>query len=301
MTIDEFIEVNNITIFVEVDLQNKMFLIRKMELEHELEEYGLFDLFEKLILYKDTKDLLEDVTGQLMPRVWKHGATHCALCYPNYRRIVALFYDTDMDEKEDYFYAKELDLQIKELFNNTEDVQVSETVSCNKNTEKDFKEVKKFSKKIAAFLSEVTLINWFEHCGIPNGKYHMVFSLFEAFESWGKQYIEVWEDNTYALEDIAIERIGDDKIDGVFEIVSAAIGNTIWNKLGDFVDRQHLEEERAVCSEFLDMVKRDMAWGCIERILDMPGFFTMLIEVYKDGYLPCSWMGEYPSGQVVVL
>lgn len=30
-------------------------------------------------------------------------------------------------------------------------------------------------------------------------------------------------------------------------------------------------------------------------------FFTMLIEVYKDGYLPCSWMGEYPSGQVVVL
>lgn len=272
MTIDEFIEVNNIIIFVEVDLQNKMFFIRKMELEHELEEYDLFDLFEKLILYKNTKDLLEDVTGQLMPRVWRQGATHCALCYPNYKRIIALFYDTGMDEKEDYFYAKELDLQIQELFNNTDDVQVLATVPCNKNTEKDFKEVKKFSKKIAAFLSEVTLINWFEHCGIPNEKYHMVFSLFEVFESWGKQYIEVWEDNTYALEDIAIERIGDDKIDGVFEIVSAAIGNTIWNKLGDFVDRQHLEEERVVCSELLDMVKRDMAWGCIERILDMPGF-----------------------------
>ena len=111
MTIDEFIEANNIAIFVEADLKNKRFFIRKME--RELEAY---DLFKQLILYRNTDSLLESITGRLMPKLWSQGTTHCTLYQPNDRKIIALFYDTNMDEIENYHYAEELDSQIKELF-----------------------------------------------------------------------------------------------------------------------------------------------------------------------------------------
>lgn len=98
--------------------------------------------------------------------------------------------------------------------------------------------------------------------------------------------MEVWESQIYPLEDMAVKKIGDD----AFETVSAAIGDTVWKKFGKFIVRQHLDDELAVCDELFDRIKRDM-----------PGFFTMLAEIYKEGYFPCSWNGEYPSGQAVVL
>lgn len=98
-----------------------------------------------------------------------------------------------------------------------------------------------------------------------------------------------------------MKKIGDDAIDDAFETVSAAIGDTVWEKFGEFIARQRLDNELAVCDELFDRIERDMAWACVEKILDMPGFFTMLVEIYKEGYFPCSWNGEYPSGQAVVL
>lgn len=156
-------------------------------------------------------------------------------------------------------------------------------------------------KAIEDFLSEMHSINWFEHSGCPNENYYMVFSLYEACDKWGEQSFAVWESQICALEDIAIEKMGDDVIDEVFDTVSAAIGDIVWEKFGAYIDRQHLEEESAVSFELFDDIKRDIAWGCIEKILDISGFFTMLIEIYKKGYFPCSWVGIYHSGQVVVL
>lgn len=157
------------------------------------------------------------------------------------------------------------------------------------------------SKKIETFVNEIKLINWFEKSGNPNEKYYMVFSLYKACDEWGKHYMEVWEPQIYALEDIAAEKIGDDAIDEAFDTVSAAIGDTVWEKFGEYICRQHLDEEMVVSFELFDMIKRDMAWACVEKILDMPGFFTMLTQIYKQGYFPCSWIGVYPSGQAVVL
>ena len=42
------------------------------------------------------------------------------------------------------------------------------------------------------------------------------------------QYFEVWESQIYPLEDTAEEKIGDDAIDEIFEVVSDAIGDTVW-------------------------------------------------------------------------
>ena len=159
----------------------------------------------------------------------------------------------------------------------------------------------KIGERIADFLEEVKAIRWFENSGRPNEKYDMVFSLYEACDGLGKQYTEAWESQIYPLENIAVKKIGDDSIDDAFETVSAAIGDTVWEKFGEFIDRQRLGNELAVCDELFDRIMRDMAWACVEKILDMPGFFTMLAEIYKEGYFPCSWNGEYPSGQAVVL
>ena len=87
-------------------------------------------------------------------------------------------------------------------------------------------------------------------------KYHMLFSLYEACDTWGKQYLELWEPQICALEDVAVEGIGDDTIDEIFSTVSAAIGDTVWEKFGEYIERQHLGEELGVSYELLDMIKQ---------------------------------------------
>lgn len=135
-----------------------------------------------------------------------------------------------------------------------------------------------------------------------NEKYHMVFSLYDANDGlWGMKANEVWEANICPLEDIAVEKIGDDEVDEIFETVCDAIGDTVWDKFGEFIERRRLENETAVCDELFENVKRDMAWACVEHILGTRGFFTMLTAIYKEGYFPCSWDGEYPAGRAVVL
>ena len=156
-------------------------------------------------------------------------------------------------------------------------------------------------EKTKEFLHEIDTIDWFVNSGRPNGKYHMLFSLYEACDTWGRQYLELWEPHICAIENVAVERIGDDTINEIFSTVSAAIGDTVREKFGKYIERQHLGEELGVSYELHDMIKRDMAWACVERILEMSGFFTMLTEIYKQGYFPCSWDGPYPSGQAVVL
>ena len=156
-------------------------------------------------------------------------------------------------------------------------------------------------EKTKEFLNEIDTIDWFAHSGRPNEKYHMLFSLYEACDTWGKQYLQLWEPQICALEAVAVERIGDDTINEIFLTVSAAIGDIVWEKFGEYIERQHLGEELGVSYELHDMIKRDMAWACVERILEMSGFFTVLTEIYKQGYFPCSWDGPCPSGQAVVL
>lgn len=84
--------------------------------------------------------------------------------------------------------------------------------------------------------------------------------------------MEVWEPHICGLEDIAAERIGDDAVDEIFDAVSAAIGDTVWEKFGGFIERRRLGEELAVCYELFDMIKRDMAWACVERTWICPAF-----------------------------
>ncbi len=92
------------------------------------------------------------------------------------------------------------------------------------------------------FLNEVKVINWFDKSGTPNEKYHMVFSILEAYDDWNEQMLKVCEPSISVLENKAIEKLGGTQIDNIFSTISSAIGDVIWEKWGEFIERQELED-----------------------------------------------------------
>lgn len=111
MRINDFLIKNHIAVFVEVDIRNKEFNIRKSDIKLESD-----DLFKQLIIFGNAENLIECVTGQLLPRIWTQGNSKCIVCKPNEEKIVALFYDTCLDAKNHYFYAKQIETQVFELY-----------------------------------------------------------------------------------------------------------------------------------------------------------------------------------------
>ena len=142
---------------------------------------------------------------------------------------------------------------------------------------------------------------WFENSGTPNEKYTLVRSVYDAYDKWNANYLSVWEPQIAALEKLACEIIGDSVIDDVFETVSSALDNDIWSAWLSFRERSGLNEENGLDEEIADMVKRDLCWAAVERALDRKEFFTALLEIYRSGYFPCGWDGEYPNGRAAVM
>jgi vacuolar-type H+-ATPase subunit C/Vma6 len=110
MNLYEFMEQNNIAIVAKADFKNKKFDIVKRDVELES-----FDLFEQLILFSNTDKLLASLEEQILPRIWAQGNTKCVICKLNSENVIALFYDTCMEAKENYFYAKQLELLLKDV------------------------------------------------------------------------------------------------------------------------------------------------------------------------------------------
>ena len=154
--------------------------------------------------------------------------------------------------------------------------------------------------EINEFIQGIKLINWFNH-NHPESNYYVISSVFEAYDKWNKKMLETWEPHIYSLENTAIKKLGDEQIDLIFATVSSEITDKIYENWDNFIAENHLENEIGLENEMLDMVKRDVSWACVERVLNIQGFFTTLLNIYSNGYFPCSWIGDYPNGQVVVL
>lgn len=151
------------------------------------------------------------------------------------------------------------------------------------------------------FVEDISQIGWFANSGTPTEKYLLVRSVYEAYDNWNGKYLSVWEPQTELLEKLAEEIIGSDAIDDIFETVSMALDKDIWNAWQEFRARTGLEEQNALDEEITDMVKRDLCWAAVEKALNRAGFFTELLEIYRDGYFPCGWDGEYPNGRAAVM
>lgn len=155
--------------------------------------------------------------------------------------------------------------------------------------------------EISDFIAGLNNIEWFSKSGTPTNKYHVIYSVFEAFDSYNDKYFKVWDYHITQLENETRNIIGDEKIDNIFLRISSAMDDKLWTEWSAFIDRQDLYDESGLEAEVLDMVKRDLTWTCIEKYLPKNGFFSDLIRIYKDGYFPCAWDGVYPDGKAVVL
>lgn len=110
MNIHDFMRNNNIAIFVEVDVKNRMFHIHKTDTQ--LKSY---DLFEQLVLLSTTEKISQSISEQLLPRIWTQGNTQCMICKVREENLVCLFYDCCMEATEHYFHAKELSRKVNEV------------------------------------------------------------------------------------------------------------------------------------------------------------------------------------------
>lgn len=110
MNLNEFIERNGIAIAAKANSCEKSFNIIKRDID--LESY---DLFEQLILFSSVDSLIKSIEGQILPRIWTQGNTKCVVCQPTQNQVIALFYDSQLDAKNEYFHAQKLDSELKEL------------------------------------------------------------------------------------------------------------------------------------------------------------------------------------------
>jgi hypothetical protein len=100
--------------------------------------------------------------------------------------------------------------------------------------------------------------------------------------------------------------MADPEIDSIFDQVAAVVDenlsrfDALVNYYGRFFpdgDPIRIDYER----EGAHSVKRDLAWAAIERAVGEPAFFCGLLPWYDRGRWPCRWLGQYPTGHVLVL
>lgn len=200
--------------------------------------------------------------------------------------------------------AKKAEFTLSKEVNGAEWIAAKDAIKCvHPNGSVSYALLDEYLKRSVSerFVEEVRPINWFENSGKQTEKYSLVGSVYDAYDNWNANYLRTWKPKTAMLEKLACEIIGNDAVDDIFETVSMGLDSEIWSAWQSFRERRGLNEENALDEEIADMVKRDLCWAAVERALDRMGFFTALLEVYRNGYFPCGWVGEYPSGRAAVM
>ncbi len=154
------------------------------------------------------------------------------------------------------------------------------------------------------FIEEIKTIGWLKNVGAPSEKYWVVDTVWEACDTHGQQTMEVWGRNSAALEQKALKQIDEAQLNAVFEAVSLAIGNEVYEAVCDMEDRigaETGEDQSGIEEEILDFIKRDTAWACVERLISTPGFFTRVYDINRTGRWACSWVGKHPAGGFIIM
>lgn len=115
---------------------------------------------------------------------------------------------------------------------------------------------------------------------------------------------EVWGKNSENIEEESLKKLSNAQIDAVFEAVSLAIGNEVYEALCDLEDKigeETGEDQSGLEDEILDFIKRDTAWAAIERILGQKGFSPKFTTSPGTGRWACSWVGKFPAGNFIIM
>lgn len=159
-------------------------------------------------------------------------------------------------------------------------------------------------KTIDCFIAEIKTIRWFNKVGEPSEKYWVIDTIWEACDTYGRQMVEAWGLNSELTEQKALKKFSNQQIDAIFETVSLAIGNEVYAALCDLEDRigeESGEDQSGIEDEILDFIKRDTSWACIELLLGEKDFFSQVYELNRSGRWACSWVGQYPKGNFIIM
>lgn len=157
---------------------------------------------------------------------------------------------------------------------------------------------------IDRFIQEVKQTEWLKNTGMPSETYWVVDTVWEACDTYGRQMLKVWEHNSEAIEQKALRHLTDEQINAVFEAVSLAIGNEVYEAvcyMEDRIGQETGEDQSGIEEEILDFIKRDTAWACIEQLIGEKGFFSRVYQVNRSGRWACSWVGKYPTGNFIIM
>lgn len=154
------------------------------------------------------------------------------------------------------------------------------------------------------FISEIKKVKWFQNVGQLSEKYMVVDTIWEACDTYGKQMCDVWGQNSENIEKECLKKLSNAQIDAIFETVSLAIGNEVYEALCDLEDKigeESGEDQSGLEDEILDFIKRDTAWACTEHLLGQKGFFTQVYDINRTGRWACSWVGKFPEGNFIIM
>ena len=158
------------------------------------------------------------------------------------------------------------------------------------------------------FISECGAIDWFARSGSPNTQFDLVPDAVVPFDNEKYQSHELWRAQTEDLEKRALKAIADEEIDSIFSTTTGHLSGAVASGLEAYFQRREVRTEnmeigadRGLWPEIQDTVLRDLCWAHVEYAIESPGFFRGLLPVYKMGYWPCGWVGEYPEGRFAVL
>ncbi len=158
------------------------------------------------------------------------------------------------------------------------------------------------------FISGLRDVAWFERCGEHHSGAIVVADLCDGWDDWNAEMLDVWSIETHGLEKAAVEALGDASVTAIFDSVSTTLGERLSLAIQGYFQRQSeqssdtsFDASFGLWYEWLDAVKRDLAWAAVEAVLDRPGFFTDLLCYYRAGRWPCAWENSDRSGRVVLL
>jgi len=166
-------------------------------------------------------------------------------------------------------------------------------------------------KLLNSFVADLSKVSWLSHAGEPFKPLRTVESLQAGWDSEGRQMLTIWEPQTHILETQARISLDEAGIDHVFSTISNAIHDSLYNGIcrcinkiyannADEAGRQQRSVDESLYSEVMDSIKRDVCWAAVEYLLQVDGFFSGLLCLYRKGRWPCSWDGQFPEGQPVV-
>lgn len=161
---------------------------------------------------------------------------------------------------------------------------------------------------LTSFLKEAQEFPWIAHAGSPYEGAIVVGGVVEAWDDWSDKMFDVWRPRTELIEEMARSELGEAAIDQVFEVVAVTLSPAILRGLTSYFEGKTAGKKKVdvaiddeLYGELVDVMVRDMCWAAVETLLNRKGFFTRLVEYYREGRWPCSWDGSYPEGRVVLL